>query len=53
MGIDLLQPSDRINAVEMRHGDIRHDHVRPQFFGCRDQRVSILDGGDEITIIAE
>ncbi len=43
LSVSFLYLPDRINAVQERHGDVRHDHVRPQLFRRGEQSASVLD----------
>ena len=49
----LLQPHERVNAVEMRHGDVGHDHVRPKLLRRFDQGAAILDHAHQFKLGAE
>src|SRR5512135_287404 len=48
--VDFFDLPDGIDAVQERHGDVRHDHVRPQLRRCGEQRAAVLDDANKLEL---
>jgi hypothetical protein len=40
-------------AIQLGHGDVHQDHVRPKFFGQRDRFPAILGFADNLKVVFE
>ena len=49
----LLEPGQRLEPVEVRHGDIGDDDVGPQPFCGLNHGAPVLDNPDELKLVGE
>ncbi len=51
--VGLPQPSQRLEPVEVWHGDVGDDHLRPQPFSGLNHRAPILNNPDELKLVGK